>query len=112
VRFLGRAVLLACSAVLVLFAVSNRETVSLALWPLPFLVDVPLYFFFFLSLLVGALIGGLAAWFAGGRVRRESRRRRRRIQALERELAATQSQLPDHSGVPPMVMPSAPASRL
>jgi hypothetical protein len=80
---------------LILFAVSNRETISLSLWPLPFLVALPLYLPFFLSLLVGILIGGCAAWISGSRDRSELRRRRRRIEALERELAVTQSRLED-----------------
>jgi lipopolysaccharide assembly protein A len=93
VRILYRALLLLVAIVLILFAVSNRETTSLALWPLPFLVDLPLYLLFFLSLLIGGVVGAAMAWFAGRRDRRELRRRRRRIEALERELAATQAQL-------------------
>jgi uncharacterized integral membrane protein len=111
VRILYRAVILAGAIFLMLFAVSNREKVSLALWPLPFLVDLPLYLVFFLSLLAGAIIGVSCAWIAGRRDRRELRRRRRRIEALERELAATQSQLENYSetrrtGLPASRIPS------
>ena len=96
-RFLYRAGLLVIAIFLTLFAVSNRETVSVGFWPLPFLADVPLYLLCFLSLLIGALIGSAVIWTAGHRNRRELRARRRRIEALERELIATQSQLEDHS---------------
>lgn len=95
-RILYRAVFLVIAVILILFAVSNREMVSVGFWPLPFLADVPLYLLCFLSLLVGALIALAAAWTAGHRNRRELRGRRRRIEALERELTATQSQLEDH----------------
>jgi uncharacterized integral membrane protein len=95
VRILYRAVFLVIAIILVLFAVSNRETVSVGFWPLPFLADVPLYLLCFLSLLIGALIGLVAAWMAGHGNRREFGARRRRIEALERELMATQSQLED-----------------
>ncbi len=95
-KILYRAGFLVIAIVLILFAVSNRETVGVGLWPLPFLADVPLYLLCFLSLLVGALIGLVAAWTAGRRKRRELGARRRRIDALERELMATQSQLKDH----------------
>jgi uncharacterized integral membrane protein len=97
VRILFRAVFLVIAISLILFAVSNRETVSIGFWPLPFLADLPLYLLCFLSLLIGALIGVAAAWIAGRRNRRELSARRRRIEALERELMATQSQLEDHS---------------
>jgi lipopolysaccharide assembly protein A len=96
VRILFRAVFLVIAISLILFAVSNRETVSVGFWPLPFLADLPLYLLCFLSLLIGALIGVAAAWIAGHRNRRELSARRRRIEALERELTATQSQLEDH----------------
>jgi uncharacterized integral membrane protein len=95
VRLIYWAVILVLTVALILFAVSNRESVSLALWPLPFLVDLPLYLLCFASVVVGSLIGLSAAWIAGRGGRREARRRRRRIESLERELAATQSQLPE-----------------
>jgi len=97
VRILFRAVFLVIAISLILFAVSNRETVSVGFWPLPFLADLPLYLLCFLSLLIGALTGVAAAWIAGHRNRRELSARRRRIEALERELMATQSRLEDHS---------------
>jgi uncharacterized integral membrane protein len=97
VRILYRAVFLVIAIVLILFAVSNREAVSVEFWPLPFLADVPLYLLCFLSLLIGALIGAAIAWMAGHRNRRELRARRRRIEALERELTATQSRIELHS---------------
>jgi uncharacterized integral membrane protein len=97
VRILFRAVFLVIAISLILFAVSNRETVSVGFWPLPFLADLPLYLLCFLSLLIGTLIGVAAAWIAGHRNRRELSARRRRIEALERELMATQSRLEDHS---------------
>ena len=96
-RILFRAVFLVIAISLILFAVSNRETVSVGFWPLPFLADLPLYLLCFLSLLIGTLIGVAAAWIAGHRNRRELSARRRRIEALERELMATQSRLEDHS---------------
>jgi uncharacterized integral membrane protein len=97
VRILYRAVVLVIAIFLILFAVSNRETVSVEFWPLPFLVEVPLYLLCFLSLVIGALIGVTAAWTAGHRNRRMLKTRRRRIEALERELTATQSQIDNHS---------------
>jgi uncharacterized integral membrane protein len=107
VRIVYRAITLAGAVFVILFAVSNRTTVSIALWPLPFLVDLPLYLLFFLSLLIGALIGVSVAWISGRRRRRELQRHRRRIEALERELSATQSQLENQAE---SVRPRLPAS--
>jgi lipopolysaccharide assembly protein A len=85
--------ILIVAAGLSLFAASNRDPVSLGLWPLPFLVRVPLYLVVFAALTLGLLAGAFGAWIGGGQRRREFRRCRRRSEALARELAATQSQL-------------------
>ncbi|MGC2411489.1 MAG: lipopolysaccharide assembly protein LapA domain-containing protein [Stellaceae bacterium] len=82
------------ATVLALFAASNRANVTLALWPLPFVLELPLYLATLAGLLIGFIVGVLAAWIAGRQRRREARRRANRIAALERELAATQAQLP------------------
>ena len=70
------------------FAISNRLVVSLALWPLPLAVALPLYLLVFAALLIGFLAGAIAAWRGGRHRRRELRRSRRRIGALESELTA------------------------
>ena len=103
---LYRAIILVGAVVLILFAVSNRETVSLAFWPLPFLLEAPFYLVFFASLLIGALLGALGVWVTAGRGRRELRRRRRHIAALERELSATQAQLADRPDTPRIALPA------
>lgn len=79
---------------LALFAVSNREAVSLGFWPLPFLIDLPLYLLVLAAVVVGFVVGQLSAWISARRWRRELRQRRRRIASLERELATTQARLP------------------
>ncbi|MDH3660397.1 MAG: DUF1049 domain-containing protein, partial [Alphaproteobacteria bacterium] len=46
-------------AVIVSFAVSNRQMVDMALWPLPQTVSVQLFWVFLFGLVVGAVLGGL-----------------------------------------------------
>ena len=90
------AVIVAAALLLIPFAVSNRATISLGLWPLPFLVYLPLYLLALLLLLAGFVAGAATAWIAGRRVRRELRHRRRRSEALESELKAARSELESH----------------
>ena len=92
-RILFWIFVLLVAAVFALFAVSNRAGVALGLWPLPFLVEAPLYLIALGGALLGFLAGELAAWIAASRRRRELRRQRRHIAALEAELRATQAQL-------------------
>ena len=87
-KFLWWIVLALVALVLILFAVSNREAVSVALWPLPAALELPLYIVVLGTLLIGFFAGQLVTWISGWRWRREARRSRERIAMLERELEA------------------------
>ena len=87
-KFLWWIVLALVALVLVLFAVSNREAVSVALWPLPSVLQLPLYLVVLGTLVLGFFAGQLVSWVNGWRWRREARRSRERIAMLERELQA------------------------
>ena len=93
-RLLYWIVVAIVAAVFASFAASNRDAVSLTLWPLPFVFDLPLYLAVLGAMSIGFVIGAVATWNAGRRRRRELRRRGRRITALESELVATQARLP------------------
>src|SRR5271163_480098 len=91
-KILWWIVLALAALLLILFAVSNREMVSVGLWPLPVLVELPLYLVVLGTLILGFVLGELVAWIGGWRWRREARRSRDRIANLERELAAERAQ--------------------
>ena len=91
------SITLIAAAVLVPFAIANRATVSLGVWPLPFLLEAPVYLLVLLTLLAGFCIGAAYGWFAGHWSRRELRRLRRRMEVLERERVATQARLMDQT---------------
>jgi putative membrane protein len=103
-KFLWWIVLALAALLLVLFAVSNRETVSVGLWPLPDFVELPLFLVVLGTLLVGFLVGELVSWIGGWRWRwrREARRSRERIAMLERELEAERAQ---RAGAAPLAIP-------
>jgi lipopolysaccharide assembly protein A len=90
-KFFWWGVLALVALVLILFAVSNRESVSVGLWPLPALVELPLYLVVLGTLLVGFFAGELVAWVRNWRWRREARRSLDRIAVLERELDASRA---------------------
>jgi lipopolysaccharide assembly protein A len=81
------------AAVVSLFAASNREIVSLGLWPLPFLAQTPLYLVVLVALFFGFATGVVAGWVKGYDRRRQLRACRRQNEALARELAATQAEI-------------------
>jgi uncharacterized integral membrane protein len=86
-------VTLLVAALLVIFAVSNRQAVEVDFWPLPLTISTWLFVVVLLAALIGFLIGEFVAWVGGRRWRHEARLKQRQIEALERELAATQAQL-------------------
>jgi len=74
--------------VLVLFAVSNRELVTLRFEPFPSALELPLYGGIFASLVLGFVLGGIGAWLGGRRSRRRARRAEAELKRLKAELAA------------------------
>ncbi|MDB5409504.1 MAG: hypothetical protein JWL84_4416 [Rhodospirillales bacterium] len=94
-------VTLPLTVVFVIFAISNRQPVEITFWPLPVVVETRLFLVVLLGMVAGFLIGELVAWIGGRRWRRDAREKSRRIEALERELAATQALLNTKSGGSP-----------
>jgi hypothetical protein len=70
----------------VLIAVSNRQPVQLALWPLPHLVVLPVYLLVIGVLLLGVLAGLGMGWWAGRPHRRRAREASGEAARLEREV--------------------------
>ncbi|WP_207460191.1 lipopolysaccharide assembly protein LapA domain-containing protein [Azospirillum sp. SYSU D00513] len=90
-RFLTWIITLPIMLVAVLFAVSNRETVTFALWPLPFTLEAPIYLATLLALALGFIAGGFVAWNSQRGYRRRSRWQSNRIGYLERDLKEAQA---------------------
>jgi uncharacterized integral membrane protein len=107
VRFVYWSVALIVAIVLIDFAVSNLDPVVVDFWPVAS-IDTRLSIVALFALLIGFLAGELVAWFNGRGWRREARKRARRIEALERELAATRVPTP----TPEIVGPPVPAAPL
>ena len=104
-RFLFWVVIALVALILILFAISNRETVSLGLWLLPgAAIELPLYLLVLGTLVFGFVVGELVGWIGSWRWRREARRGHERIAALERELEAALAQHRDAT-VPVAVVP-------
>jgi uncharacterized integral membrane protein len=83
-RIVGWFVLVPLCAVLIVFALANRQSVLVNFNPLiapgetgPTSVAVPLYLVLFGTLLLGVILGGIAAWFAQGPHRRDEKHFRR-----------------------------------
>ncbi len=102
---------------LIVFSVTNRDAITIDLWPFPISVDVPLFAVVFAALLLGVLWGGVSTWLNGAKARRlarlkareaelaasENRRLKERIATLEAEARTSQQQtaIDPGKGLPP-----------
>ena len=102
-NFLKALILFPLAILVVLLAVANRGPVTLSFDPFSreplFTATLPLYAVVFLAVMLGILIGGMAAWLAQARHRRQKRRYRREAQHLRDERERLQSR-PGVSGLP------------
>jgi uncharacterized integral membrane protein len=94
-------------AVIVAFAVANRQTVTVSLDPFSsvnpaYAATVPLFILIFAVLILGVLIGGIAAWLRQSKWRRTARRLDAEVRALHDELATIRRRFaaPEEAPIP------------
>ena len=80
--------------IVVVFAITNRGPVTVTLWPLPWIAELPLYLVVLGSLLVGFLVGAAIAWLSAGRRRHEARLTAERLRGVSAELTRLKRQQP------------------
>jgi hypothetical protein len=98
-KIVGWLVLVPLCAVLIAFALANRQLVSVNINPFVAPVEagtagygVPMFIVLYAVLLLGVLLGGTATWFAQGEHRRRERHWRREAHQLGQELEARRRQ--------------------
>lgn len=78
-KFFKLLILVPIAAVIVAFAIANRQVVSISFDPFSdpeasaAMLTAPLFLLLFLTLIVGVIVGGVATWFTQGRNRRRAR---------------------------------------
>lgn len=71
------------AVLVVLFAVSNQQTVTLSLFPLPFEWDAPLYLAPLATLVIGFVWGGTSVWLADHKLRKRVREEKKHAAGLK-----------------------------
>ena len=93
-KFFKSLPLLILSLVLIIFAVANRQSVNLSLWPFPAEIpDVPLFFVFFGGIFVGMALAGLITAYRGVRHFSEMRNAKKETSRLATEVDDLESEL-------------------
>ncbi|WP_119460882.1 LapA family protein [Rhodospirillaceae bacterium SYSU D60014] len=78
------------TAIVVLFAITNRSLATLSFWPLPWEMNLPIYLIILSALFVGFMLGAVVAWLSGGRRRRQTRQLAEQVRAQSRQIAELQ----------------------
>lgn len=87
------------TVVFVIFAIANRQDVSVTWHPLWDAIDLPLYLVALIPLLMGFFIGSLIMWLGALPMRFNASRQKRKIEKLQKELDA--AALVDEKHIPP-----------
>ena len=117
-KIVSALIVIPFAIIIIAFAVANRQTITVSFDPLSsttpaYAVTLPLFVLIFALLILGVLIGGVAAWIGQAKWRRSARKLdadvralRQEVEALRRRSAETASG-PD-SAVPPLIPPPIP----
>jgi uncharacterized integral membrane protein len=112
-KIIAAIILVPLAVIIVAFAVANRQIVTVSLDPFSAehpaaSLTLPLFALVIVLLVLGVLIGGIAAWLRQSKWRRTARRLEREIADLHIETEA----LKRSTAVPGVGAPAAPPERL
>jgi uncharacterized integral membrane protein len=119
-KIVATLIVLPLAIVMIAFAVANRQIVTVSLDPFGGSdsgLALPLFVLIILLLIIGVLIGGLAAWVRQGKWRIAARRWERQAQALRKKLEAHEGTasgpaiIPDGGEPPPQRLQLRPPAR-
>ena len=94
-------ILLPFLLVLVLFELSNRQEVTLGLWPTDLTLQIPLSLAILAGIALGMVLGGLLVWITSLSRWRRARRAEDRARLLEARLSDMRTSLASHPATPP-----------
>ena len=100
--------------VIIAFAVANREAVTVSFDPFSstapaYAATLPLFAVLFAVLILGVIIGGIAAWLGQAKWRRDARRLEAEVRSLHQEVAMLNARQPYEPPPPRTPEPSPPA---
>ena len=82
----------------IVFAVANRQLVTLSFFPLPYAVEMPIFLFSMVCFTLGIMMAGLLFSARSIKSRRLYRSEHKRVMALENELAGVKA---ENESLPP-----------
>lgn len=113
VRILAWLIGIPVAILAIVFAVVNRQLVTVDLWPLPWTVSLPLFLMVLGAMGLGLAFGGAVVWISAGAARKRARAEGRRADRLDSRVRAleTENQRLNQQFVPAARDPSSTAAR-
>jgi len=102
-KIVTAVILIPLAVIIVAFAVANRQAVTVSFDPLSsaapaYAATLPLFVLIFVLMILGVIVGGVAAWFRQGKWRRVARRLESDVRDLHAEIDAIRRH--EHAGAP------------
>jgi uncharacterized integral membrane protein len=91
-KFFKGLILLLIGIGVVLFAISNRDSLELYFFFNDAIIEMPVFIFFFISVLLGVVLCGLGTLIYKARVSNQLRKNKKLIKALETEISALKTE--------------------
>jgi uncharacterized integral membrane protein len=112
-KILSAIILTPLAILIVLFAVANRESITISFDPFnaaapAYTMRAPLFTVILLLLIAGVIVGGVAAWLRQSKWRRTARRLESEVRALRAELDETLRRPGRERGGLPAALDAAP----
>jgi len=103
-KIVTAVILIPLAVIIVAFAVANRQAVTVSFDPFSsaapaYAATLPLFVLIFILVILGVIVGGVAAWFRQGKWRRLARRLESDVRDLHAEIDAIRRR--EHAGVAP-----------
>lgn len=76
------------AVIAVVFAIHNHAEQAVDLWPLPFVIELPLYGLVLIAVAAGFVVGAFLTWVSERKWRRLARKRKRQLATLDAEISA------------------------
>jgi len=91
-RYLTWIITIPLGVIAIIFAISNRGMVDVALWPFDGVLTAPVFLVVLVVAVLAFLLGGLVAWLSGARHRRAARQAQHRADRLAADLARAEEE--------------------
>ena len=114
-KIVAAIILVPLAVIIIAFAVANRQAVSVSFDPTSatspaYVVHLPLFIVIFIVLILGVIVGGMAAWLNQSAWRRTARKLDTDMRALHDEIEALRRREPAPTAREPLPIIPPPAS--